>query len=1251
MATNLGTLTLNLLANTGSYIAGLSRAERQTRNSTKGMADGFDLVGKSISVLKGVVAGLSVAGVTAYAMEVIRAGNEVDKLAKLSNSSVSQFQYYSQGVLTAGISIEKFADQMKDMQDRIGDFQQTGGGPLADFFENIAPLVGVTIQQFQKLSGPEALQLFYNSLEKVGATKNDIKFYMEQIISDSSQLIPLLESNGKGFKEWGERAKETGAIMSDDVVKNLVEAQKNLQIFDMQWQGLKNGLIEDVIPAFKFVIEHTDTIKAVAIAAAAAIGAKLVVQAAILAGTFTMAAIRAAAMEATLISLQGSTATTAASMGVLRGAVAFLGGPAGLALLAVQAIAAGTAYYAFKKSTDDSTVSINDQKGSIDDLIKKYNELSVSQKNAFSYQETKDLAQKTEDYVKARAAFYDSAVGIAYAGAETKEQLLIVDSLVQKFKDGAISAIEFADGMQNLGIYTKEQINTAVIYAQKTMDAKTALDNQKRIVETLSDANKRMTKSQQDQNNALGEAEKRWQLLTKAQKDYVKQVNQDSLRQKYIQDTMRIGGWSKEKAEFFADAQASANGENAFKVGLPRDVAQAALKSFNSKNYTFTKSELARIAKVQGIAKANNFAQIEQLYGLPAGSLAAVVLQESGGNANAVSPTGAKGLFQTTSIFRKEYAKTLNDGGHSVVAYATAAAEDLQRNYKKFGDYNKMFMAYNAGIDGLNTYLKGGLSEAKRAEVGSYAGGVQKWLAGVNNKTSVDNSLLMPSQADLLESFSRSAEAAKMLADKRKEVDATYFKESETLAKEHQDRIDKITEVYGGSPMFKDKLKQENEFYSAQSAKLMAEKQNEFNQYFSFETERITQIERDYEYQKQLINSNTEFSKQKRAEISAALEREKQQEIAWERLDEKQRISDAGELLRTEMQNLELRYEFEREQIRLTSQISDNERNRRLALSYASENFQKQQSLNNATAAWGATNANMNGQGSMYQIEQERFNRYDQSQALFDAQSALAETAAEREAIWQAHNERMLQIDKQYDLESRNLSLSQYSDALGAATGFFGEMLGRSSGAYKALYFAQKSFALAQAGMNVYKSASDAYANEPGTVWQKIGAAALATVKSASFVSLIQAATPQGFATGGHIVGEGTGTSDDIPIWASNGEFMIRAAAVQRLGLENLNYMNKTGQLPSKFATGGLIGKEKFLNTNLSANAGSGAAQGKVIINNYGNDNVETSSNQDGDLIVTIGKMVDQRIDAGVDRGIARNLKQGHLLSKAIRGN
>ena len=150
--------------------------------------------------------------------------------------------------------------KMKDMQDRIGDFQQTGGGPLADFFENIAPLVGVTIQQFQKLSGPEALQLYYDSLQKVGATQNDMKFYMEAIISDSSLLIPLLDNGGEGFKKWGDAAERANAIMSDEMIENLALAKENVQLLNLQWEGAKNTLINGSMPAIQATIDNMDAL-------------------------------------------------------------------------------------------------------------------------------------------------------------------------------------------------------------------------------------------------------------------------------------------------------------------------------------------------------------------------------------------------------------------------------------------------------------------------------------------------------------------------------------------------------------------------------------------------------------------------------------------------------------------------------------------------------------------------------------------------------------------------------------------------------------------------------------------------------------------------------------------------------------------------------------------------------------------------------------------------------------------------------
>lgn len=1073
MATNLGTLTLNLLANTGSYIQGLSRAERQTRNSTRGMADGFDLVGKSLTVLKGVVAGLSVASVTSFALEVIRTGNEVDKLAKLSNSSVSQFQYYSKGALTAGISIEKFADQMKDMQDRIGDFQQTGGGPLADFFENIAPLVGVTIQQFQKLSGPEALQLFYNSLEKVGATKNDIKFYMEQIISDSSQLIPLLENNGKLFKEWGDRAKETGAVMSDDMVGSLVEAQKNLQIFEMQWEGLKNGLVADVIPVLQMVVQNTDTIKAVAVAAAAAIGTKLVVQGTILAGTFTMAAIRAGVMEATLISMQGAAATTATSMGILRGAVAFLGGPAGLAMLAVQAVVAGSAYYAMKSATEDSTKSLDNQGESIDDLIIKYDSLSVAKQKAFLFDEQQKLITSTEEYEQAKNQVAAYASGIANVAKVSSQSAHLIEEWRKQYLAGEMTATELSNLIGSLSDIQGAYNSHMVEYASVADKANTKLGNQKSLVDSLSDANRKVTKTQEDQNRSLDNAVSRYQLLTKAQRDYITQAKQDVLREGYIKTLVREGV-SVEKANLFADAQVAANKENAFKAPLPKDVLLAARENFNLKNYDFKPSELAAIAKVQGIAKANNFAQIESLYGLPAGTLAALVLQESRGNAKAISPTGAKGLFQTTGIFREQYGLTSKS---SIEEQAVAAARDLQKNYQKFGDRAKALMAYNAGAGGLNSYLKGGLSSDKRKEVAGYVPGFQKWFAGVNGKTTVDNSILMPTQEELLGLIDSTAEAQKALDDARKDYESGYFTEPQKLLQDHKDRLDKAHELYGGTPQLKEMIDKENALYAAQSAKLIADEQNKYNQYFAFETDRIKQIERDYENQKQLVLADVELNKTKKAEITAALDRQKEQEIAWEKLEQQQRLSDASAFLRTEIENIQVRYAFEREQILLNSQLAKDEQQQRIALSKAQEQLGLLDQATQASGAWDATYADMNGTGQQYQLEQQRNGRASQSLKLAGAQDALAQTAAEREAIWQAHTERMFMIDQQYELDKASLGTKAAADTLSGMTDLMGSLLGEQSAGYKAMFAMSKAFAIAQAIINAPKTFSDVYAS------------------------------------------------------------------------------------------------------------------------------------------------------------------------------
>lgn len=93
---------------------------------------------------------------------------------------------------------------------------------------------------------------------------------------------------------------------------------------------------------------------------------------------------------------------------------------------------------------------------------------------------------------------------------------------------------------------------------------------------------------------------------------------------------------------------------------------------------------------------------------------------------------------------------------------------------------------------------------------------------------------------------------------------------------------------------------------------------------------------------------------------------------------------------------------------------------------------------------------------------------------------------------------------------------------------------------------------------------------------QLIQAAIYATIVAActggggGFAARWKGAFGKAFASGGSVAGPGTGTSDSVPAMLSNGEYVLNAQAVDRLGVPFLNGLN-TGRLRG-FASGGLVG-------------------------------------------------------------------------------
>ena len=204
----------------------VNRFAKKSQQNLSRTSKSFDSLGKAAKRLAPIIAAAVSVGA---AKNAITLGKEIGDLARIAGVGAEEFQELAFAARTVGISQEKLADIFKDMNDRVGDFLATGGGPMKDFFEQVAPLVGVTAEQFRNLSGPQALQLYASTLEKAGANQQDFTFFMEAMASDAIALVPLLKNNAAGFKELGKEARDAGAIMSADTVTAANEMDRKLQ--------------------------------------------------------------------------------------------------------------------------------------------------------------------------------------------------------------------------------------------------------------------------------------------------------------------------------------------------------------------------------------------------------------------------------------------------------------------------------------------------------------------------------------------------------------------------------------------------------------------------------------------------------------------------------------------------------------------------------------------------------------------------------------------------------------------------------------------------------------------------------------------------------------------------------------------------------------------------------------------------------------------------------------------------------------
>ncbi len=816
----------------------------------------------------------------------------------------------------------------------------------------------------------------------------------------------------------------------------------------------------------------------------------------------------AVAEEALAVAQSRSAAAGAATVGIGSRLLGLLGGPVGIGIT-VASLAAG--YLLMRDNTNEANKKLEEQAA----VAKKAKEELLALKGLEKDSAINDMTASFERQNQALAESSSkiniqlNAIAQLYKG--NKEIVQVVSDA----RDGTISMNDAVKRFNELriskDIYNALKENSSE-FEKNAKEAKTTKESLKLFgIEVELSGRKAQTAVAgiDDNSKALIGNESAAQKATKAQKGYF-----DSLRAEVLKSNEELAllnlGYSEETVKKILELQKAKQavappGTTAIVTKEEMDQiakAQKALDALKEKKDELTAAErkhtselekqqkvLSINAKVQANAAKYNFSGIESKYNLPAGTLSAIHMIESRGNARAYNKsTGATGGFQFLEGTAKQYG--VKDR-YDLAQSAEGAGKYMSYLLKLFkGDLEKAVRAYHAGEG--NVQKGKGIGKNNNQYWKDFMG----YVAGANGYSAGD---ISSKDFDKLlqDTTNLAKEQAKIRLQLENDVANEVTKIRNDLAKKLED-VDKanFTPERKAEITAQLKARADNDIAIAQQA--LRTKLDDYKQ-FNLTEEQL--LKESFDRKKFSAAHDIELSKEQRDEAIKYLDQQYQHELGLMKLAQEQRLFQAKQFLQSEMQAITQRYELERNEILNNSKLAVEERQKLINFSKTQEQLEKINKASGVVRTWENTASEINGTTSFRQLDNERVDRTTQSLGVLDADLAFAKTNEEREKAAQAHADRMFSIDADYQRKKLELEMSYGEKITGSMVGMLEAAGDKQSAIYKAMFTANKAFAIAQSLISIQAGIAQA-ANNPFPY--NLVAMASVAAETASIVGNIQ---------------------------------------------------------------------------------------------------------------------------------------------------
>ena len=407
---SLGTLTLDLIARIGGFTAPLDKAERAASKAASGIGDaadaaasGFGSLSDAAAAVAAAISGISVGAVfSTFITNTIDAENEQVQLAAILKSTGSAAGYTR--------------DQLNGMADAMADVTSFSGGDITQAQTALLAFTGIVGKEF-----PRALQAAADMAARTGSTVQQASETIGRALDVPSAGLTSLGKQGFRFSEEqkklvdsmesvGDVASAQGIVLqalestyggaaaaARDTLGGAIQSLSNTFNDLLTSEGGLNAA-KLAIQAFTEVLASPEAADALVLTAKAAaalavvMAVRLASSAVAVAASFVAAEIAGFRVQLALARMAGI--STAAATGLLAvtaasraatAAMALLGGPVGIAILAASALA----YFA--TSTDDADEGATNLAGKVDYLNKSFDGFTKNQAASGLQEITKDL--------------------------------------------------------------------------------------------------------------------------------------------------------------------------------------------------------------------------------------------------------------------------------------------------------------------------------------------------------------------------------------------------------------------------------------------------------------------------------------------------------------------------------------------------------------------------------------------------------------------------------------------------------------------------------------------------------------------------------------------------------------------------------------------------------------------------------------------------------------------------------------------